>query len=328
MRRAGTCLESRDQAVSILSSKAESGDQDRDSAWRRLVESIRGHRCVPFLGAGACEGQIPLGGEMARKWGVREGYPLRDMTSLPRVMQYIATVTYGGDATSLKERFVEHELARVPMPDFDSPRQIHGLLAEYDLPLYVTTNYDDFMFHALQHKRKEPRQAHSHWYEADTPDREVSPFSDPSYDPTPAKPLVFHLHGYHSVPKSLVLTEDDYIDYLVRLAGETQQRDALSETGLLPNYVYSSLRTNPLLFIGYSLRDWTFLVLFRALLRGIPESERRKHVSVQIDPGEKSPKRAREYLGKYLQAQSIQVFWDSAPDFAEKLKHRMEGSAP
>lgn len=264
---------------------------------------------------------------MAKKWGDLENYPLADITSLPRVMQYIATVTYGGDATSLKEMFVEQELAEVRLPDFDNPFQIHGLLARFDLPLYVTTNYDDFMYKALQHRRKQPAQDHSRWYEADTPYAHVSPFAAPGYDPTPTEPLVFHLHGHYSVPKSLVLTEDDYIDYLVRLARETHHRDALSRTSLLPNYVYGSLRTNPLLFIGYSLRDWTFLVLFRTLLHGIPEAERRRHVSVQLDPGGPNPSQTRDYMERYFRAQSVQIFWDSAPDFAEKLRHRMEGSA-
>ncbi len=264
---------------------------------------------------------------MAEKWGKLERYPLEDTTSLPRVMQYIATMTYGGDATSLKELFVQEELASVSLPDFRDQFQIHRLLAQFDLPLYVTTNYDDFMFRALQHARKSPEMDHSRWYQADTPTSNKSPFADPNYDPTPERPLVFHLHGHYSVPKSLVLTEDDYIDYLVRLAGETQQRDALSQTGMLPNYVYASLRNNPLLFIGYSLRDWTFLVLFRTLLRGIPEAERRKHVSVQVDPGRLNTEHVRTYLQDYFRPQSVQIFWESAPEFAEKLRDRMEGSA-
>jgi hypothetical protein len=263
---------------------------------------------------------------MARTWAQREEYPLYDTTSLSRVMQYIATMRYGGDGTSLKEEFAAREFIDLEMPSFGSSHQIHSVLANCKLPLYVTTNYDDLMYQALRYRKKEPKQDHSRWYAAESTDLVDRPFADPNYDPSPAKPLVFHLHGHYSVPKSLVLTEDDYIDYLVRLAGETVQRDALSQTGLLPNYVYSRLRNNPLLFIGYSLRDWTFLVLFRILMRGIPEGERRKHVSVQIDPQERRRVAARDYLEQYLRDQSIQVFWESASTFVGKLKERLEGS--
>jgi hypothetical protein len=264
---------------------------------------------------------------MAEKWGTQEDYPLHDVTNLSRVMQYIATMRYGGDSTSLKEAFAAREFADVELPDFTQPYQIHRVLAECKLPLYVTTNYDDFMYQALRNRRKDPKRDHSRWYVAASDDDVERPFDDPTYDPSPDKPLVFHLHGNYRVSKSLILTEDDYIDYLVRLADETFQRDARSQTSILPNYVYSHLRSNPLLFIGYSLRDWTFLVLFRILLRNIPEAERRKHVSVQIDPEERRGTEARAYLEEYFRAQSIQIFWESAPAFAELLKQRLEGSA-
>jgi len=233
---------------------------------------------------------------------------------------------YDGDATSLKEEFATREFAATHFPDFGDPGQIHSILAGCDLPLYVTTNYDDFMYQALLYHRKRPKQDHGRWYAAGSVDNMVSPFTNPNYDPRPDEPLVFHLHGHYSVPKSLVLTEDDYIDYLVRLAGESFQRDARSQTGLLPNYVYSRLRNNPLLFVGYGLHDWTFLVLFRILLRGIPASERRRHVSVQIDPRERRRVAARSYIEQYLRSQSIQVFWESAETFAEKLKEKLEGT--
>jgi len=112
------------------------------------------------------------------------------------------------------------------------------------------------------------------------------------------------------------------------LARETREgRDAGMQAALLPNYVYSSLRNKPLLFIGYSLRDWTFLVLFRTLLYGIPEGERRKHVSVQLDPSEAGSSGARQYAERYFRSQSVEIIWNSATEFAEHLHHRMGGHA-
>jgi hypothetical protein len=313
----------RAKAVSILLSDPQDGSHDVERSWDLLVANLEAGDCVPFLGAGACGEHILPGSLMARKWGDIAQYPLYDRSNLPRVMQYIATTEYDGDSISLKRDFVNREIADVDPPNFGQPNQVHGLLARFDLPLYVTTNYDDFMFLALQHQRRNPRQAYSPWYVTDSARLPDSPLADPAYDPTPGEPLVFHLHGHYRDPQSLVLTEDDYIEYLVQLAGDTHRRAGVP-SGLLPAYVHGRLRGKPLLFIGYSLRDWTFLVLFRTLLHGIPDTHRRRHISVQVDPRERSPRRARTYLERYLSSQHIQIFWDSASDFAEKLNARRE----
>ncbi len=77
------------------------------------------------------------------------------------------------------------------------------------------------------------------------------------FNPDSTRPIVYHLHGHRSVPESLVLTEDDYIDFLVRISGDS---------ALLPPIIQSSLTNKMLLFVGYSLADWTFRVIFRGLL--------------------------------------------------------------
>jgi hypothetical protein len=158
---------------------------------------------------------------------------------------------------------------------------------------------------------------------------------------------VFHLHGHHSEPASLILTEDDYVDYLVKFATE---RQPAKETSLLPPYIYEILAERPLLFIGYSLQDWTFRVLFRTLLRNTPKGRRRRHVSVQLPPLRRSPApalapglaavaerpdgevgagtvdvAAQQYLTDYFEDQDIMVFWESAAAFARKLQALRDG---
>jgi hypothetical protein len=306
--------------------RAGARENSREDAWTLLLSNLKAGECVPFLGAGASHGLIPLGPPMAETWGKQARYPLSDTANLPRVMQYIATTKSLGDTSSLKRDFIDREIAGIVPPNFSDPGQVHGLLAQFSLPLYVTTNYDDFMYLALQHWGKRPRIDHSPWYASGESDGYESPLSDPHYQPSPAEPLVYHLHGHHKVQQSLVLTEDDYIEYLVRLASDTRH-EAGVVSGLLPLWVRGRLRTKPLLFIGYSLRDWTFLVLFRTLLHGLADNQRRNHVSVQVDPGERSPRRAREYLEQYLGAQRIQIFWGTAQEFAQDLNDRLGGTA-
>lgn len=276
---------------------------------------------MPFLGAGACTGHLPSGGDLSRDWAARHGYPLDDPADLARVMQYVAT-TRIRDATTLKEDLAAELFHDVRPPDFTADDQIHSVLAAFGLPVYVTTNYDDFMALALRHHRKDPREALSPWYSTVAPNRR-HPVNAADHEPTPEHPLVFHLHGHHTTPASMVLTEDDYIEYLVRLAADTHRSPS---TSLLPPDVRDALRNRPLLFVGYSLHDWTFRVLFRTLLHGIPIEQRRRHVSVQLDPaahaGGPAAAAARGYLDEYFETQRISIFWGTAREFAAELARR------
>ena len=58
-----------------------------------------------------------------------------------------------------------------------------------------------------------------------------------------------------------MLTEDDYIDFLVRVSGDPN---------LLPPVIQEALASKMLLFVGFSLADWTFRVIFGGLLSARP----------------------------------------------------------
>jgi hypothetical protein len=58
--------------------------------WENPLRKITGGKCVPFLGAGACYGALPLGGEIAREWAQRYHYPMSDSSDLVRVSQFLA----------------------------------------------------------------------------------------------------------------------------------------------------------------------------------------------------------------------------------------------
>lgn len=290
-----------------------------EADWSELVRQLRRGTCVPFLGAGACAEYLPSGGQMSRAWADEYGYPLDDSHDLARVMQYVTTM-HVKDATSLKERLADELFAHAEPPNFSDDTQIHSALARFDLPIYVTTNYDDFMERALGHRGKEPYRALSPWYS--TAGDSANPVNVASREPTAREPVVFHLHGHHTIPASMVLTEDDYIEYLVRLAADPYRS---AETSLLPPDVLAALRARPLLFVGYSLQDWTFRVLFRTLMQGVAVGQRRRHVSVQLDPVANSGATtavARRYLDEYFATQNIRIFWGTTREFTRDLLER------
>ena len=86
------------------------------------------------------------------------------------------------------------------------------MLAELPLPVYVTTDYDSNMMEALKTQpMREPKRELCRWW-GDS--RDQPSIFDSSYEPTVANPVVFHLHGHMDTPESMLVTEDDYLDYV------------------------------------------------------------------------------------------------------------------
>src|SRR6516165_2663791 len=117
-----------------------------DSDWKLLLHRIKEGRCTPFLGAGASFPALPLGGGLAERWSSEHSYPLADRTDLPRVAQYLA-VTY--DSMFPKEELA-NSFKKCAPPDFSARDEPHSVLSKLPLPIYMTTNYDDFMIRALK----------------------------------------------------------------------------------------------------------------------------------------------------------------------------------
>jgi hypothetical protein len=231
-------------------------------------------------------------------------------------MQYAASVSR--DAVELKHEVCTYLQQYVP-PAATSAIDPHAILAHFPIKTFLTTNYDDFMMRALRQEtwgRKSPVSRISTWWD-------VAVDEPPIDKPTDVEPLIYHLHGRWDEPRSLVLTEDDYLTYLVNLV------EARATAGLpLPSTVLGAMTSDPLLFVGYSLRDWNFRVLFHGLIRTMPLIMRRRHVSVQLMPDlntsvANATAMAQEYLERYLDSWSITIFIGSTQEFFEELRSRM-----
>src|SRR5215207_7948168 len=177
--------------------------------WQLLIDRIKSGHCTPFLGAGACADTLPLGADVARRWAQRYGYPLEDTHDLAAVAQFLGV--HRDDAMFPKDR-IKVELEEHGPPDFMAEDEPHDVLAELPIPVFMTTNYDDFMTQALRRRGKDPKREICRWNRSPAIKTEPTVLG-PSFAATPANPVVFHLHGHLDVPESLVLTEDDYLDF-------------------------------------------------------------------------------------------------------------------
>jgi hypothetical protein len=281
----------------------------RDQDWDLLLLRIKRGKCTPFLGAGACAGTLPLGGDVATRWADRYDYPLEDRRDLPRVAQFVGINQEDG---MFPKDLLREEFDGLGPPDFDRRGEPHAVLAGLPLPIYMTTNYDDFMTAALIARGKEPVREFCHWNRNPAVVGEPDSLRNGTV-PSERSPVVFHLHGHFGIPESIVLAEDDYLDFLVAIS---------KDASVLPHEIQKALAGSTLLFIGYSLADWSFRVVHRGLVSAGEEALRRLSITVQLPPSE----REQVYLDKYFHAMSVRVFWGTAEDFMAELSERWNAS--
>jgi hypothetical protein len=273
-----------------------------DETWTILIDRIKSGRCLPFLGAGASFPAIPLGSTIAADWTREYNYPGDNPKNLVEVAQFLAVQF---DPFTPKEKILK-QLDGVVPPDFNASDEPHGLLADLPLPIYLTTNYDDFMVRALKSRYRDARRELCRWNMLI--ENEPSVF-DNNFTPTVANPVVFHLHG-HTIPESIVLTEDDYLYFLANIGQEK----------LLPRPIQQALTRSTCLFIGYRLADWNFRVLFQGLRA---HSMARTSIAILKPPGDDElAKRQREYLDRYYANMELKVYWGSAAQFTTELRER------
>src|SRR5215216_2144760 len=275
--------------------------------WKSLLESIEQKKCTPFIGAGASSNWLPLGRQIVDKWKEENDYPLDDY-DLARVAQFLAIEN--GDELSPKN-ILSSELKKIEPPNFsleENRNTPYAVLADLNLPLYITTNYDYFMEEALKSLGKAPASDFCRWNNYAQAAGIPSVLDNPSrYKPTETWPLIYHLHGDLDVPQSMVLTESDYIDFIVNLN---------SENGVLPSVIKQALASTSLLFIGYSLLDINFRTIFRGIMNFIGSRFLSSNIAVMRPPenlSQDKQERAKQYLKEYTRNMfKVNVYWGDA----------------
>lgn len=294
-----------------------------DADWDVLLRRIRNKTCTPFLGAGASAHILPTAKDLADRWAKEAGYPLPEQGDLAQVAQYMAIAW---DPLSPKERISDLCKAIDPAKDLQ-PGDPYDIIAGLELPVYITTNYDDLLFHALHNKGKEPKVLLCPWHNSLTAQARATW----AYDPSPEGPVIYHLHGSAKELGSIVITEDDYLDFIVWVSRQWSKQASVS---FIATAVKTALARNSLLFIGYSQNDWSFRVLMRSIRQtGVNLGAR--HVAVQLSPlgadaTEVDQEKVAAYLTKYftgIQSNNpVSLYWGTANDFLKDLRARLAGT--
>jgi hypothetical protein len=193
----------------------------------------------------------------------------------------------------------------------------YDILARLPFKLYINANPDNLLEAALraQNPPRDPQVLTFCW--KNTPQFAQRIIAHENIvEPTPDRPLVYHLFGHVDDPESLILTEDDYLDYLMWVNKTDSQIK-------IPDLVVRAWNESALLFLGFQLSDWNFRVLFRSIMTSERQALKRNYplVSVQLQPGDDTPNpaRARQYLEKYFSSLEFDIYWGSSEDFLDAL---------
>ncbi len=321
-------------AARALSGKA-SGSESR-VRWAAILKRIHDGNFIPVLGPGLYRGLLPPGQEIASRWAAQYHYPLDGHCTLPRVAQFVETKEDPGYPHDLLPQILAEDLLKQegvteedPLRDLGltevvarlAPRHFerdqdepHRILAELPFATYLTTNYDSFLSAALQWVGKRPRRESCIWRTA-LDDRMVPDDEYAQLEGIPEEPLVFHLYGDDREPSSLVLTEDDYLDFLGAIAADFDL--------CIPEKLRAALSESMLLFLGYQVRDLDCRLLFRGLLGRLRSLRRGRIAVLQLEGDEEDSERTtelRNFIRRCCEKQEIRVYWGSVRDFLIELR--------
>jgi hypothetical protein len=324
------------------------GDKDDFTKWTSLVASVLNEKCTLIVGPGLLDPIIGSQREIARRWAVKHGYPLSaaDREELPRIAQFLAameskefvrtTAYQGAVRDELTERYGDllpedwlkadfwmlprlskaFKLAVDATWNQENPGPYHRL-ARLNQKIYLTANTTMVLEDALIAAGKEPQVRLCRWN--DKIPVEECLFTD---TPDPGKPLVFHLFGRIDRSESIVLTEDDYFDFLI---GVTKNKD------LIPDEVQKAITFNSLVFVGFRIDDWQFRAFFRMIMsfEGKDLLAEKTHAAAQIEPQEnriQDIQRAHAYLQEYFKSTNISLYQGSPDEFLQTLVSYLEES--
>ena len=312
----------------ILSSRSE-------GFWETLLANIAEKECTPFLGPGVTADLLPRPEELAHQLAAKFNYPFPDHANLPRVTQFIGTIdnrrlrkqvlsvlveqfrkrmglpaVKAGTSQTLSQAIEAADWSKSSRDLFES--EIHHQLADLDLPLYLTTNIDNFMTLALQAKTGKARREVIPWRNEKIQRRDLNPGASPE------DPVVLHLFGTDADLLSMVVTEDDHLDYLARISHDHEY--------FLPVSVNEVLASTTLLFLGYRLEDLDLKIIMRGLLTHLDlQRWNMLHVAVQLESSQRDESKEKEvidYFQKYFSESRIDIYWGNTLQFMSDLSER------
>ncbi len=236
-----------------------------------LADELLQERCLFFLGAGASidpkKPDLPsaeeLSKEMAKKCGI-EWYKYVPLSTIAYYYEFF----YSRKSlnTFLQKKIGNQDIE--PSTCIERLIKCIKILDDKNKKiLVVTTNYDRHFECAFKNTFQrepgviiykggwDPNDKGAKLHEGLDKDPEFWLPQDQTY--------LYKMHGCISQPddQNLVITEEDYINFLTNTLNQSEEKRLL-------HFVRGRIAMSTILFIGYSLSDWNFRVIFKASAEG------------------------------------------------------------
>lgn len=289
----------------------------KERHWNNLVGSLRHGQCVLMLGA-----DLPVRktGAGAEPWSEDSSMPeelrraladeLEEDGRRPSGATVAAVAQYYEDTEGFGPSALRASAERQIRSRQYCPSTVHEKLAALPFSLIVTTAYDALLSQALVTAGKAPttQQYHMRGDKRDNPE-----FLIPG---TPKSPVIYHLFGNAAQPWSMVLSENDVLDFLIRV---------VSERPPLPNSLLRALKRDgqSFLFVGFGIRRWDLRVLLKVLLRALELNRSGPAIAAESLSGLLQADREETILF-YQRGTRVEVQDEDIPAFLTNLAERLE----
>ena len=292
--------------------------------WQRLIRRLQQGKGTLFIGTESGFPGVLSRRELAQKLTEQYSCPWpRGSYDLAKVTQYISTTQ---DPLEPAEKIAEI-LEKLSPPPLDDPSNGYRLSAELPFKIYVTTTMDPHLLSAMK-RVSLPRDARERLCQWNDTFDESRCLLDQDYDPTAANPLIYRLYGEARTPASMVLTEDDFLDFLVRATSDPPVQSASQPAAqpVIPQVVKASIASGPLIFLGYRFEDLEFRVLVRVILQQLKRNPAQNHLVLLVgEEGDLDAERIQQlqnFYSKYCAKapRHIRTCWVSATQFLQELK--------
>lgn len=249
----------------------------RNQSIKAITDAVKKQECILFLGAGVHAGprdsgfdypeaERPLLGNALTKELARGCDFKRYSREGPCNLQRVAMCYEGVHGRNALIRALEkcvHEERK--------PSRILKALAKLPFKLIITTNYDQ-LFETSLAEADPPKSPLVGVY-----NKEERFLTTDYAESSEKEPFVYKLHGDIKKPESVVITDEDYIHFVMRMSIQNEYHP-------VPETFRFYFKKWPTLFVGYSLLDYNLRLLFKTLYWSIDESKQKPRYSVDPYP--------------------------------------------
>jgi len=307
----------------------------------KLADWLSQGNVVPFVGAGASRAgaehplALPdgngLAAELTRMMPRMAGRAPEALAKVAQVYEHIE-FDRGDLYDHLHKRFEVDQCAQGPGPVAEMLARVRHPGAPMFL---ITTNYDTCIERAFKaagrplcvitQNMRDPEHGPTRISvtlpdgTSATPQSKDWEWNEPEVFPDECA-FLFKMHGsaHRRKPEpsdDVIITEDDYVDFLVRGGG-------ISSPYFPPASLKRAYKSRRFLFLGYSLNDWNFRAFLRvlALSNALAGGEKKRGYAIQLD--------ADSLEADLWRQRNINLFRGDLVSFCETLTHTFDEARP